>query len=41
MTKSGVEHIKEKLLFAQRRLDVKQKSASSRFGSDVEMPAHN
>jgi len=41
MTKAAVEHIEEKLLFAQRRLDVKQKGASSRVGSDVEMPTHN
>ena len=38
MTKAAVEHIEEKLLFAQRRLDVKQRGASSRVGSDVEMP---
>ena len=41
MTKAAVEHIEEKLLFAQRRLDVKQKGDSSRVGSDVEMPTHN
>ena len=40
MTKAAVEHIGEKLLFAQRTLDVKQKGASIR-GSDVEMPTHN
>ena len=40
MTKAAVEHIEEKLLFGQRRLDVKQKGDSSRVGSDVEMLTH-
>jgi large subunit ribosomal protein L4 len=42
LTKAAVEHIEEKLLFAQRRLDIADKcdSANTTSKKGVEMPYH-
>ena len=41
LTKAAVEHIEEKLLFAQRRIDSHEKGLSSKVDASVEMPFHN
>ena len=41
LTKAAVEHIEEKLLFAQRRLDKQDKERSAKLDSKTEMPSHN
>jgi len=41
LTKAAVEHIEERLLFAQRRVDQIDKRDSTKIDSTVEMPSHN
>ena len=41
LTKAAVEHIEERLLFAQRRVDQSEKRDSTKIDSTVEMPSHN
>jgi len=40
LTKAAVEHIEERLLFAQRRIDTREKRDSTKIDSTVEMPSH-
>ena len=41
MTKSAVEYIEEKILFAQRRIDQVEKCRSAGTSTDIEMPFYN
>ena len=41
LTKSAVEHIEEKLLFAQRRIDIIDKTRSAETRPNAEMPFHS
>ena len=41
LTKSALEHIEEKLLFALRRIDVNEKEKSTAASASKEMPFHN
>ena len=41
LTKSAVEYIEEKILFAQRRMDIAEKCRSSATSPDTEMPFYN
>ena len=41
LTKSALEHIEEKLLFAQRRMDIIDKTRSAKSQSTTNMPFHS
>ena len=41
LTKSAVEYIEEKILFAQRRIDQVEKCRSAGTSTDIEMPFYN
>ena len=41
LTKAALEHIEEKLLFAQRRLDIIEKTRSAKTEPEAEMPSHS
>ena len=41
LTKSALEHVEEKLLFAQRRLDISDKTKSAHTEPTAEMPYHS
>jgi len=41
LTKAAVEHIEDRLLFAQRRMDCIEKKQSANMDPNYEMPYHN